>query len=81
MKEESIPPCPINHHVVGKYSDLSSLEVADGAIVYVASEEKLVLKRSKTWTFVQVRNQLHNRVQTNYQLRYHCLTQLFILCK
>lgn len=58
MKEESIPPCPINHHVVGKYSDLSSLEVSDGAIVYVASEEKLVLKRSKTWTFIQV-SKLH----------------------
>ena len=40
--------------MVGKYSDLSTLEVDDGAIVYITSEEKLVLKRSKTWTVIQV---------------------------
>jgi hypothetical protein len=54
MKEEAIPPCPVNQHVVTRYTDLAALDVADGAIVYVASEEKLVIKRAKAWTFVQV---------------------------
>ena len=41
-------------HVVGKYADLANLDITDGGIVYVASEEKLVVKRSKTWTIIQV---------------------------
>ena len=58
MKEAAAPPGPTSQLVVGKYSDLSNLELTDGAIVYVASEEKLVVKRPKSWTFIQVRTSI-----------------------
>ena len=54
MTEESVSPCPGSPSVVVKYSDLSNLEVSDGSIVYISSEEKLVVKRAKAWTLIQV---------------------------
>jgi hypothetical protein len=54
MTEENVSPCPGSPNVVGKYSDLSNLDVGDGAIVYITSEEKLVVKRAKAWTLIQV---------------------------
>ena len=62
----SSSPCPTSQNVVGKYSDLSTLDVTEGAIVYITSEEKLVIKRAKAWTVIQV-----------VKASYHIMFQLF----